>query len=919
MLMNRFDEIALVISGVLACLVHLTVGDTICNNVQNGAYPYTGMCNYYIVCHDSATTVYRCAQGLGFDIGFSTCAGPEIGSVCTGGSLVQGTANSTDYCRHNGWPTGNHPHPLSCDKFISCLNFNTYITYCPHGLLYDPKEHRCVDAKIATACNDAPPQNVTPGNSTICRERNWRRGVHPLPDTCERYVVCSEFETYIQPCDTGLHFDIRFGACVDALLAEPCNDGPRDNVTLGPQCRNDTVGDVLFILDSSSSIGIDDYRLQLQFVADLTQNFSIGRENVQFSTIVFSNEASVAFGFDRYLDPISLQQAIRSVEYIGSATFTDKALSLALQVFTPGSYGARANENHVAIVLTDGLSTDRNKTLIEAARLRNANVTILGIRIGQYQIQELIDITGDVKKVFSVEGFDAIHNLTYDITKAICKQVSNINCTQSYGDIIFVMDSSSSITYPNYVKQLSFVANVTRNFLIGKDDVRYGALIFGSNVEKLFDLKKYDSPVDVEQHIMEATYLASSTDTAAALQYILDQRMFADEQGGRPDAVKIIIVLTDGESTYPEKTRAEATKLQSLGYHMMSIGIGNEINELELNALASNTSNIFKAASYQVLDQLHKEVVTRACQIQGEGNLPDYSNFCRLLQPGVYPHPDCRRYIRCVSQVAQIINCPAGEAFNRALSACHYDDNARLCLGINQLPGQVITSPTNIDVSNRCAVNGWRVGIYPHPVTCSLYLQCDNYVTQVSSCPPYTVFDPLRSGCVDPTIAYPCNDNKNPDYFFTQQPPYTTGSPTYDYSDYCRVSSLTNGIHRHPGDCTKFIQCTFLSTSILNCPAGLAFDPDVKSCSSDYYAAVCQPGQVTNSPTHTDIQRVCEQYNIQSGIYPDTTRCSFFVECLFGVTHILQCPQGFSFNAVTRACDLIPLVNCNLNYNFRFP
>ncbi|KAH9492891.1 hypothetical protein Btru_032556 [Bulinus truncatus] len=214
------------------------------------------------------------------------------------------TAASQEYCAINHWTNDIHPHPYDCDKYVQCSNGATTIVHCQVGKLYDPKIKACRDASMVTdRCNDAisttPASTVSPADD-FCRKNNWAAGIHPHPVYCDRFVQCHSFVTSITMCPSGQLFDIYSQIC--SQHAPPCNDAtiPPTYATLVSQCVNDTQGDILFILDSSSSIGYDDYKKQLSFAANITNDFPVGPRNVQFSVLVFSVVAESAFPFDRY-------------------------------------------------------------------------------------------------------------------------------------------------------------------------------------------------------------------------------------------------------------------------------------------------------------------------------------------------------------------------------------------------------------------------------------------------------------------------------------------------------------------------------------------------------------------------------------------------------------------------------------------
>lgn len=56
-----------------------------------------------------------------------------------------------------------------------------------------------------------------------------------------------------------------------------------------------------------------------------------------------------------------------------------------------------------------------------------------------------------------------------------------------------------------------------------------------------------------------------------------------------------------------------------------------------------------------------------------------------------------------------------------------------------------------------------------------------------------------------------------------------------------------SGIYPHPDDCSKFMQCNWGITYVMNCPAGLRFNPQFSVC--DWPSNVnCQSGPAPPSP-----------------------------------------------------------------------
>ncbi|KAK6970574.1 matrilin-3, partial [Biomphalaria glabrata] len=64
-------------------------------------------------------------------------------------------------------------------------------------------------------------------------------------------------------------------------------------------------------------------------------------------------------------------------------------------------------------------------------------------------------------------------------------------CNVKMGDIIFILDVSSSVGFDNFENEKNFVANLTTNYNISATEVRMGLLNFDKIVRKNFDLKDH--------------------------------------------------------------------------------------------------------------------------------------------------------------------------------------------------------------------------------------------------------------------------------------------------------------------------------------------------------------------------------------------------------------------------------------------
>lgn len=177
--------------------------------------------------------------------------------------------------------------------------------------------------------------------------------------------------------------------------------------------------DVVFIMDSSGSIGRADYDREKQFVKDLTNVFQVSSNATRVSTIIYSDFPKLIFDFDTYSNKQSINTAIDNLEYLGNRTRIDKALALALTVFSK----SRPSVPRIAFVLTDGKQTedyDAKPLDIAVRPLHDLGVQVYVIGIGSYIEQdELYLLARRREDVFFVSSFEILLQQTYRIVNQI--------------------------------------------------------------------------------------------------------------------------------------------------------------------------------------------------------------------------------------------------------------------------------------------------------------------------------------------------------------------------------------------------------------------------------------------------------------------------------------------------------------------
>ncbi|XP_052845540.1 uncharacterized protein LOC128258146 isoform X4 [Drosophila gunungcola] len=193
-----------------------------------------------------------------------------------------------------------------------------------------------------------------------------------------------------------------------------------------------------------------------------------------------------------------------------------------------------------------------------------------------------------------------------------------------------------------------------------------------------------------------------------------------------------------------------------------------------------------------------------------------------------YPYPfHAGHYVKCQNGALEIVCCPTGLLYSLSqrqcvarhlLSAHDYLDYSYISAEFSTeflVDRSTLTCPPQVQ------------GYYLHPFDCTKYIKCWNQQTYIESCTPGEIFSFFNQKCV------PKDQCKGPsdhvEYLIE-----TTTVTTYEIEEPGHQKSLnksgditcppgSSGIHAHPFDCTKFLECANGETFVKVCGPGTAF------------------------------------------------------------------------------------------------
>jgi len=130
----------------------------------------------------------------------------------------------------------------------------------------------------------------------------------------------------------------------------------------GVTCQQ-TPLELVFVIDSSESVGPENFDVVKDFVNSLVDRASVGPDTTRVGVVLYSHVNTVVLGLGRDASADHVKSAVRAMPYMGEGTFTGSAIHSANRVFLAARHGVRK----VAIVITDGQADDRDVVSLEGA------------------------------------------------------------------------------------------------------------------------------------------------------------------------------------------------------------------------------------------------------------------------------------------------------------------------------------------------------------------------------------------------------------------------------------------------------------------------------------------------------------------------------------------------------------------------
>ncbi|XP_043361669.1 LOW QUALITY PROTEIN: collagen alpha-3(VI) chain [Dermochelys coriacea] len=375
--------------------------------------------------------------------------------------------------------------------------------------------------------------------------------------------------------------------------------------------------DIIFLVDSSWSIGKEHFQLVREFLYDVVKSLAVGGNDFRFALVQFSGNPLTEFQLNTYHSNQDVLSHISNMPYLGGGTKTGKGLEYVIQNHLTKAAGSRASDGvpQIIIVLTDGRSQD--DVALPSSVLKSADVNVFAIGVQDAMEGELKEVVSEPRDthLFNLENITALHAIVGDLVASVCtsltpemagaKGVIKDVTAQESADLIFLIDGSNNIGSVNFPAIRDFLVNFIERLSVGTQEIHIGVVQYSDQPRTEFSLNRYSTKADVLNAVKALSFLGGEeANIGAALESVVENH-FTRAGGSRIEegVPQVLVLISGGESSDDIREAVLAVKQASI--FSFSIGVLNA-DSAELQQIATDGSFTFTALDIRNLADLQE-------------------------------------------------------------------------------------------------------------------------------------------------------------------------------------------------------------------------------------------------------------------------------------------------------------------------
>ncbi|NXT28770.1 CO6A2 protein, partial [Syrrhaptes paradoxus] len=396
--------------------------------------------------------------------------------------------------------------------------------------------------------------------------------------------------------------------------------------------------DIMFVIDSSESIGYTNFTLEKNFVVNVVSRLgSIAKDpksqtGARVGVVQYSHEGTfeaIKLDDERINSLSSFKEAVKRLEWIAGGTWTPSALQFAYNKLIKESRREKAQV--FAVVITDGRYDPRDDDKNLGA-LCGRDVVVNTIGIGDMfdqpeQSETLVSIACNepqrVQKMrlfsdlVAEEFIDKMEDVLCPDPQIVCPELPCqtelvvAQCTQRPVDVVFLLDGSERIGEQNFHRAHRFVEEVARQLTLARSNsdnmnARIALLQYGSERDQNVVFPLTYNLTEISNALAQIKYLDSSSNIGSAIIHAVNNIVLSPGDGqrlARRNAELSFVFITDGITGSKNLEEAiNSMKKQDVMPTVVALGSDVDMDVLLKLGLGDRAA-IFREKDYDSLSQ----------------------------------------------------------------------------------------------------------------------------------------------------------------------------------------------------------------------------------------------------------------------------------------------------------------------------
>ncbi|GMR41897.1 hypothetical protein PMAYCL1PPCAC_12092, partial [Pristionchus mayeri] len=391
-------------------------------------------------------------------------------------------------------------------------------------------------------------------------------------------------------------------------------------ISLKPRCIVKAAPlDLIFVLDSSGSLR-NQFQDEVDIIRRIVRHVTIGKDATRVMLVQFSGIQHLEFDMLKFTTRDELLGALDVLRHVSGITRIGGAFEFTRMHLTQANGLRDSSVPKVLYLLSDGRTHDFPKDNEQIALLRHSipHLEVLAYGTGEYvAMPALLNYTQSAKKIVTNKNLEDLEPM-FDPWKGteICERVPVcIKGSDKPVDIALVIDASESLDRL-FESQIQFaVERVVQNINVHYQAAKIALISYSGMVFTHFSFNnRYTNNSMVIRQINGLRSIKGVTSTDKALEETL--ALFttkAKESGARPDASKLVVVLTDGHSARTPGKEAAAVRAAGINVIAVSVAGRPYVDEKELLAIAGSPERVFTPTNLQEFEHEFFKYVGFGC------------------------------------------------------------------------------------------------------------------------------------------------------------------------------------------------------------------------------------------------------------------------------------------------------------------